>query len=128
MIHLDAWVNQFLRESGFSAQIDYDNIGSLWEKAVLMVNVDLSFDAGFYEEERNRVVVLQEALSLEKYIKASRNGRGTRLDRKKRMLVWKVLDAYQNLMKENQIRDINMAMYESGKLLEAVGFVTLISS
>ena len=32
VIHLDAWVNQFLRESGFSAQIDYDNIGSLWEK------------------------------------------------------------------------------------------------
>ena len=37
------------------------------------------------------------------------------------MLVWKVLDTYQNLMKENQIRDINMAMYESRKLLEAAG-------
>lgn len=121
VIHLDAWVNQFLRESGFSAQIDYDNISNLWEKAVLMANVDLPFDAGFYEEEWNRVVVSQEALSLEKYIKASRNGRGTRLDRKKRMLVWKVLDTYQNLMKENQIRDINMAMYESRKLLEAAG-------
>ena len=121
VIHLDAWVNQFLRESGFSAQIDYDNISSLWEKAVLMANVDLPFDVGFYEEEWNRVVVSQEALSLEKYIKASRNGRGTRLDRKKRMLVWKVLDAYQNLMKENQIRDINMAMYESRKLLEGAG-------
>ena len=66
VIHLDAWVNQFLRESGFSAQIDYDNISSLWEKAVLMANVDLPFDAGFYEEEWNRVVVSQEALSLEK--------------------------------------------------------------
>ena len=60
-------------------------------------------------------------LSLEKYIKASRNGRGTRLDRKKRMLVWKVFEEYQNLLKENQIRDINMAMYESRKLLEAAG-------
>ena len=121
VIHLDAWVNQFLRESGFSAQIDYNNIGGLWEKALLVANVGLPFDAGFYEEEWNRVIVSQEALSLEKYIKASRNGRGTRLDRKKRMFVWKVLDAYQNLMKENQIRDINMAMYESRKLLEAAG-------
>lgn len=53
--------------------------------------------------------------------KATRNGRGTRLDRKKRMLVWKVFEAYQNLMKENQIRDINTAMYESTKLLQASG-------
>lgn len=121
VIHLDAWVNGFLRESGFSAQIDYDGISSLWEKAMIMANVDLPYDAGFYEEEWNRVVISQEALSLEKYVKATRNGRGTRLDRKKRMLAWKVFEAYQNLMKGNQIRDINTAMYESRKLLETEG-------
>lgn len=121
VIHLDAWVNQFLRESGFSAQIAYDEIPGLWEKALLLAGVDLPFDAGFYEEEWNRVVIAQEALSLEKYVKATRNGRGTRLDRKKRMLVWKVFEAYQNLMKENRIRDINTAMYESRKLLETEG-------
>ena len=121
VIHLDAWVNGFLRESGFSAQIDYDGIESLWEKAMIMANVDLPYDAGFYEEEWNRVVIAQEALSLEKYVKATRNGRGTRLDRKKRILAWKVFEAYQNLMKENQIRDINTAMYESRKLLETEG-------
>ena len=86
-----------------------------------MANVDLPYNAGFYEEEWNRVVISQEALSLERYVKATRNGRGTRLDRKKRMLAWKVFEAYQNLMKENQIRDINTAMYESRKLLETEG-------
>ena len=121
VIHLDAWVNQFLRESGFSAQIAYDEIPGLWEKALLLAGIDLPFDAGFYEEEWNRVVIAQEALSLEKYVKATRNGRGTRLDRKKRMLVWKVFEAYQNLMKENRIRDINTAMYESRRLLETEG-------
>ncbi len=118
VIHLDAWVNQFLRETGFSAQIGYDEeITPLWEKAILAANLDLPYEDGFYEEEWNRVVIPQEALTLEKYVKASRNGRGTRLDRKKRMQVWKVFDNYQNLMKENQIRDINTAMYESTKLL-----------
>ena len=121
IINLDAWVNQFLRESNFSAQITYDDIPKLWEKALLTADIDLPFDAGFYEEEWNRVVISQEALSLEKYVKASRNGRGTRLDRKKRMMVWKVFEAYQNLMKENQVRDINTAMYESRKLLETEG-------
>lgn len=122
VIHLDAWVNQFLKESGFTAQIGYDEvIEPLWEQAVLLANNGLDFDVDFYEEEWNRVVIAQEALSLEKYIKATRNGRGTRLDRKKRILVWKVFDHYQNLMKEKQVRDINTAMYESTKLLQATG-------
>ena len=121
IIHLDAWVNQFLRDSGFTAQINYDDIGEMWERALLLANVDLPFDVGFYEEEWNRVVISQEALTLKDYVKAVRNGRGTRLDRKKRMQVWKVFDAYQNLMKENQIRDINTAMYECTKLLQSSG-------
>lgn len=122
VIHLDAWVNHFLRESGFSAQIGYDDeIKPLWERAVLLANIDLPFDTSFYEEEWNRIVMAQEALTLEKYVKATRNGRGTRLDRKKRMKVWKVFENYQNLMKENQIRDINTAMYESSKLIQSAG-------
>lgn len=122
VVHLDAWVNRFLREAGFSAQIGYDDaIDPLWEKAVLLANIDLPFESSFYKEEWNRIVIAQEALTLEKYVKATRNGRGTRLDRKKRMLVWKVFENYQTLMKENQIRDINTAMYECTKLLQASG-------
>lgn len=122
VIHLDAWVNQFLKDSGFSAQIAYDDvIKPLWERAVLMANNDLPYEASFYEEEWNRIAIAQEALTLEKYVKATRNGRGTRLDRKKRMQVWKVFENYQNLMKENQVRDINTAMYESTKLLQSTG-------
>ena len=122
VIHLDAWVNQFLRESGFSAQIGYaDVIDPLWEKAVLLANTDLPYDVSFYEEEWNRVVIAQESLTLEKYVKATRNGRGTRLDRKKRIQVWKVFECYQNLMKENRVRDINTAMYESTRLLLTTG-------
>ncbi|MCC8046584.1 MAG: UvrD-helicase domain-containing protein [Clostridiales bacterium] len=118
VIHLDAWVSQFLREANFSAQIGYDEeIDPLWEKAVLAANIDLPYDEGFYKEEWNRIVIPQEMLTLEKYVRATRNGRGTRLDRKKRILVWKVFENYHNLMKENQIRDINTAMYECSKLL-----------
>jgi superfamily I DNA/RNA helicase/mRNA-degrading endonuclease RelE of RelBE toxin-antitoxin system len=120
VIHLDAWVGQFLRESGFTEEIVYD-IEALWQDAVAMAGVEIDLPAGFYSDEWNRVVIAQEALSLEKYIKASRNGRGTRLDRKKRMMIWKVFDAYQNLMKERQVRDINTAMYECTKLLNHVG-------
>lgn len=120
VINLDAWVNQFMRESGFQTQIEYGKtITDLWDKAILMEGHDLPFERAFYEEEWDRVVIAQEALTLEKYVKATRNGRGTRLDRKKRIQVWKVFECYRNLTKENRVCDINSAMYECTKLLES---------
>lgn len=119
VINLDAWVSQFLREHGYPAEIAYDEkADNLWEEAVMGTDLSGEFPVSFYEEEYNRVVVAQEAFSLEKYVKASRTGRGTRLDRKKRMQIWKVFEVYQNLMKENQVRDINTAMYECRLLIE----------
>ena len=118
VINLDAWVTQFLREHGYSAEIIYDDkTGKIWEEAAAENDLDSEFTASFYEDEYNRVVVAQEAFSLEKYIKASRTGRGTRLDRKKRMQIWKVFETYQNICKEQQVRDINTAMYECRMLL-----------
>ena len=76
------------------------------------------FSVDFYEDEYNRVVAAQEAFTLEKYVKASRIGRGTRLDRKKRIQIWKVFEAYQDLIKVRQVRDINTAMYECRILME----------
>ena len=119
VINLDAWVSQFLREHGYSAEIAYDEkIRNLWEESVAGNDFSGEFPVSFYEEEYNRVVVAQEAFSLEKYVKASRTGRGTRLNRKKRIDIWKVFEAYQNLMKENKVRDINTAMYECRLLIE----------
>ncbi|MCR5090812.1 MAG: UvrD-helicase domain-containing protein [Oscillospiraceae bacterium] len=118
VINLDAWVAQFLREHGYSAEIVYDDrVTRLWEDVVTANDFSGEFPVSFYEEEYNRVVVAQEAFSLEKYVKASRTGRGTRLDRKKRIQIWKVFEAYQNQMKERKVRDINTAMYECRLLL-----------
>lgn len=119
VINLDAWVSQFLREHGYPAEIVYDDkLAKLWEDAVAANDYEGEYPVSFYQEEYNRIIVAQEAFTLEKYVKASRNGRGTRLDRKKRIQIWKVFEAYQNLMKEQQIRDINTAMYECRLLIE----------
>ena len=118
VINLDAWVAQFLREHGFTAEIVYDDtITKIWENAAVANDPESEFPVSFYEDEYNRIVVAQEAFSLEKYIKATRTGRGTRIDRKKRIRIWNVFEAYQNMMKEQQVRDINTAMYECRMLL-----------
>lgn len=119
VINLDAWVAQFLREQGYSYSIAYDDtLTQVWEEAITLSGEDTEFSIGFFSEEWSKVVNSQEAFSLELYLKASRVGRGTRLDRKKRMQVWSVFKEYQNLMKEKQIRDVETAMYECRKILE----------
>ena len=106
VINLDAWVMRFLSEVGFSAKIEYgEEIDKLWQRAVVDSLTDLDFPWPFYKDEWNRVVIPQETLSLEKYVKAKRTGRGVRLDRKKRIEVWKVFDAYLSLKSSNKRTD-----------------------
>lgn len=119
VINFDALVSQYLREQGFSAVVKYgEDIQKLWSDAVAEASEDLEFDVDFFEEEWNRVAIANEALTVEKYVKAPRVGRGTRLDRKKRLAIWKVFECYINLMRENHVRDANMAMYECSLLLQ----------
>ncbi|MCR5833162.1 MAG: ATP-dependent helicase [Selenomonadaceae bacterium] len=118
VIHLDAWVNKFLKQSGFDREINYDAIEDIWDKAVNSVNVNLPFAASFYENEWNRVIMPQEVLTAQEYSKASRIGLGTPLNLKKRLLVWKVIEAYRGLLEKNKICDINTAMYTCRKILE----------
>lgn len=116
--NLDSWMATFLREQDYRAEIIYDDKAlSLWEEAIASAGETLGFPPNFYADEWNRVIVANEAFSLPLYVKAPRIGRGTRLDRKKRLQIWKVIEAYQRLMKERNVRDVNMAMYECCTIL-----------
>ena len=118
VINFDAWVVQYLREHGYTYKIAYNNdIHNLMEEAVSITSNGLDLTTGFYEEEWLKVVTASEAYHLEGYIKAPRTGRGTRLDRRKRILVWKVFENFLKLMKRDAVRDINYAMYECKQIL-----------
>jgi superfamily I DNA/RNA helicase len=119
VIHLDAWVGQFLREHGYTYSIEYDDeIDGIWEEAIARSGEDLELSRNFFSEEWSKVVAVQESFTLETYLKALRLGRGTKLDRKKRMQVWSVFEEYLALMKEKQVRDVDTAMYECRLILE----------
>lgn len=119
VIHFDSWVAQFLREQGYTYTIAYDDeLARIWEEAIALAGDETGLTASFFADEWSKIVSTNEAYSQEQYMKASRVGRGTRLDRKKRLQVWRVFEEYLNLMKENQVRDVETAMYECRKILE----------
>jgi len=118
VIHLDAWVSQFLRENDFSYTIVYDDVTEkLWEDAIARSGESIDLPPSFYSDEWAKVVAAHEAFTREKYLKVMRIGRGTRLDRKTRMQIWNVFDEYLSLMKEQQVRDVDTAMYECSVVL-----------
>lgn len=119
IINLDAWVSNFLRRQGYEYQIVYDEeVDKAWRDAIAIAGGDLSFVENFYKDEWVKVVQAQEVYDKVSYCKASRIGRGVRLDRKVRMQIWEVFDEYQNIMNEKLQRDVETAMYECRKIIE----------
>lgn len=129
VINLDAWVSRFLREQGYSYSIIYgDQLTRLWEEAISLSGEDLEFTPDFYIGEWSKVVAPQETFTRERYLKASRLGRGIRLDRKKRLQVSNVFAEYMDLMKEKRVRDVDTAMYECRQILEKTPEATSYAS
>ena len=119
VINLDAWVASFLRNQGYEYNISYgDELDKIWDDAIAQAGGSLDYTKNFYIDEWIKVVQAQEAYTKEKYVKASRIGRGLRLDRIKRMKVWAVFEEYMNLMDEKKLRDSEFAMYECRIILE----------
>lgn len=120
VIHLDAWIARYLQQQDYEYTIQYGEvISELWETASRATGDDLDYPEGFFEEEWSAIVQAQGISSLQEYAKAPRTGRGVRLDRKKRIEVWKVFDEYRTLMNIKKVRDSACAMSECCQLLTA---------
>lgn len=73
----------------------------------------------FYREEWERVVQPQEIDTVEQYMKASRLGRGVRLNRRSRREVWKVFEQYRALLNEHGLREREDALEHARHVLES---------
>ncbi len=120
VIHLDEWVHRFLKEQDYNFKIAYgDVVTEIWANAAAAIGDELDLPEGFYEDEWQKVVQAQGIDNLQEYAKAARNGRGVRLDRKKRIAVWKVFDEYRTMMNVRQLRDAAWAMNECTQIIHA---------
>ncbi len=70
--------------------LEGDGLEALWQNAIDELGVDVM--PGFVLREYEQVVLAQGIDSREEYFKASRAGRGVRLDRRGRAEVWKVIE------------------------------------
>ncbi|MFT4929931.1 MAG: superfamily I DNA/RNA helicase, partial [Phenylobacterium sp.] len=79
---------------------------------------DLDFSEHFYLEEWRLVVQEQGISSKLDYLKAKRNGRGTRLNRKERVLVWAVFEEYLLQLNHRHLKEMPDAMRDCIHLID----------
>ena len=114
--NLDSWVAAFLKAEGAPTRIVYGNeLDDLWQQ-VFAVGID--HPEAFYKDEWQQVIQPQNITSFQDYAKASRVGRGTRLNRMQRAAVWPVFEEFRALMKQKGLKDREDAMYDACSLLK----------
>ena len=129
VVHLDQWVNRYLRAHDYPYTIAYgDSIKNMWRKAETFTGEDYDLPEDFFQEEWETIVQAQNIQTIAEYAKVPRPGRGVRLDRKTRMRVWKVFEEYRAMMDEEKICDSACAMNECAQLLKAGPEVRLYTS
>ena len=129
VVHLDQWVNRYLRAHEYPYTIVYgEQITDMWKKAESFTGEDFDLPEGFFQEEWETVVQAQNIQTAGEYAKAPRPGRGIRLDRKLRMRVWKVFEEYRAMMDAEKVCDAACAMNECAQLLTTGPEVRLYAS
>jgi hypothetical protein len=114
--NLDSWVTAFLKAEGVPIRVAYgDELDDLWQQAF---SLGTAYPDNFYKDEWKQVIQPQNITNPQDYFKASRVGRGTRLNRMQRAAAWPVFEEFRALMKQKGLKDREDAMYDACSLLQ----------
>ena len=103
VINLDAWVSAFLKARDESRKIAFpgdEKLEAFWHEAVSNYGQKVGLETKFFQDEWNAVIQANAVSSRDDYLRTSRIGRGTRLDRAKKAEIWKVFEAYRARLDE----------------------------
>jgi superfamily I DNA/RNA helicase/mRNA-degrading endonuclease RelE of RelBE toxin-antitoxin system len=133
VINIDAWVGKFIRRHDYKYQVVFTNDRNTkrtkcWKYALQNMSSELSLSERFYQEEWQLVVQEQDITSLKEYIKAKRTGRGTRLNRKERMMIWPVFEEYQLQLSHMNLREMTDATKDCLEAIQSKSIKPLYES
>ena len=118
--NLDSWVMRFLKQQGYDyGPLNDSRVESrLWEEAMGEKPAHIDLPTGFFREEWARVIQPQSIRTLDQYKRASRIGRGTRLNRQQRVDIWPVFGRYRHLLSRNFLKETDDQYRDARELIE----------
>jgi len=121
--NIDQWVYEFLSSNGYQNKIVYDKeTRTIWESALTLKSESLDLPDTFFKEEWERIIQPQSITTLNEYIRASRTGRGTKLNRNQRKLIWEVFEEYRILLTKKNFKEPSDAMRDARSLINSDDF------
>jgi mRNA-degrading endonuclease RelE of RelBE toxin-antitoxin system len=119
VVNLDRWVQSFLRKNSYDYELVYDEklISEYWGRAISEKPSDADFPDSFFKEEWQRVIQPQGVTSIDEYKRASRIGRGTRLNREHRVKIWPVFEEYRYLLNRARQKEADDCYRDAGELI-----------
>lgn len=124
VVNLDRWVHEFLKRKNYPRTIVYfgaeaDRLNEIWREVLDDIGTPAGLSEEFIRAEWTQVVQSKGILSERDYFRAPRNGRGTPLDRKKRIELWAIFDAYRARMLSEKLAEPDDAYREAISILSA---------
>ena len=116
--NLDRWVVRFLRGRRYEFRIVFGRDPDAWQRALDLKPVDLDFPDAFHEDEWEQVVQAHGVTTLDDYLRVSRVGRGSRLNRAARAKAWRVFDEYRTQLAERGLKEVDDAYRDAAALLQ----------
>ena len=119
VVNLDRWVQYFLRKQSYDFEVVFNGsvLDKHWDKAITEKPAELDFSLSFFKEEWQKVIQPQGITSLNDYKKASRIGRGTRLNREQRVKIWSVFEEYRHLLNKSRQKETDDAYRDAAQLI-----------
>ena len=120
VVNLDRWVQSFLRKQNYDYNVLYDNkvAQGYWVQAIGEKPADIVLSEQFFQEEWSHVIQPQGVQTLEQYKKASRIGRGTRLNREQRVKIWPVFEEYRSQLQRNRQKEVDDLYRDAAQFLQ----------
>ena len=124
MINLDRWVSQFLKRKNFAREVAFfgearDRLDQIWREVFDDHELPDGLSEAFIRAEWAQIVQAKGLIDQRSYLKASRAGRGTPLDRRKRAALWVIFTDYRNRMISEVLAEPDDAYREAIEILAA---------
>lgn len=124
VINLDRWVSQFLKRKNFERKVAYfgearDRLDDIWREVLDDHQLPDGLSEAFVKAEWAQIIQAKGLTEKRAYLKASRAGRGTPLDRRKRVALWEVFSDYRARMLSEGLAEPDDAYREATEILSA---------
>jgi superfamily I DNA/RNA helicase len=124
VINLDRWVSQFLKRKSFAREVAFfgearDRLDQIWREVFDDHELPEGLSEPFVRAEWTQIVQAKGLTDQRAYLKASRAGRGTPLDRRKRSTLWDLFADYRARMISEGLAEPDDAYREAVEILSA---------